>query len=245
MTLRAARRAAGVLLAIKDSLTWCESAYEALANTDATVILTEWNEFRNLDFDRYKEIGAGEYFFDLRNIYDKKSMLEKGFKYYGSGSMTMQLKPVDKKRPFLVTGAAGFIGMHVAKSLLELGCTVIGLDNINDYYEVSLKYARLDILKKYDGFTFYKIDLADQRALEALFREHRIDVVINLAAQAGVRYSIENPKAYIDSNIVGFSTFWNAAGATRCTTCCMPHPARSTVTTKKCLLPLKISWITR
>jgi len=70
---------------IKDSLTWCESAYEALANTDATVILTEWNEFRNLDFDRYKEIGAGEYFFDLRNIYDKKSMLEKGFKYYGVG----------------------------------------------------------------------------------------------------------------------------------------------------------------
>jgi len=116
----------------------------------------------------------------------------------------MRLKPVDNKKTFLVTGAAGFIGMHVAKSLLDLGCTVIGLDNINDYYDVSLKYARLDILKKYEGFTFYKIDLADQRALEALFQEHRIDVVINLAAQAGVRYSIENPKAYIDSNIVGF-----------------------------------------
>ncbi|TEB08195.1 UDP-glucose 6-dehydrogenase TuaD [Pelotomaculum schinkii] len=70
---------------IKDSLTWCDNAYEALAHTDATVILTEWNEFRNLDFDKFKEIGAGDYFFDLRNIYDKKSMVEKGFKYYGVG----------------------------------------------------------------------------------------------------------------------------------------------------------------
>ncbi|TEB14241.1 UDP-glucose 6-dehydrogenase TuaD [Pelotomaculum sp. FP] len=70
---------------IKDSLIWCDNAYEALAHTDATVILTEWNEFRNLDFDKFKEIGAGEYFFDLRNIYDKKSMVEKGFKYYGVG----------------------------------------------------------------------------------------------------------------------------------------------------------------
>jgi UDPglucose 6-dehydrogenase len=72
-------------LEIKDSLTWCDNAYEALENTDATVILTEWNEFRNLNFDRFKEIGAGDYFFDLRNIYDKKAMIEKGFKYYGVG----------------------------------------------------------------------------------------------------------------------------------------------------------------
>ncbi len=72
-------------LDIKDSLTWCDTAYEALENTDATVILTEWNEFRNLNFDRFKEIGAGGYFFDLRNIYDKKVMIEKGFKYYGVG----------------------------------------------------------------------------------------------------------------------------------------------------------------
>jgi UDPglucose 6-dehydrogenase len=70
---------------IKDSLTWCGNAYEALENTDAAVILTEWNEFRNLNFDRFKEIGAGDYLFDLRNIYDKKIMVEKGFKYYGVG----------------------------------------------------------------------------------------------------------------------------------------------------------------
>jgi len=70
---------------IKDSLTWCGNAYEAMENTDATVILTEWNEFRNLNFDRFKEIGAGDYLFDLRNIYDKKAMIGKGFKYYGVG----------------------------------------------------------------------------------------------------------------------------------------------------------------
>lgn len=116
----------------------------------------------------------------------------------------MQLKPVDAKKTYLVTGAAGFIGMHMSKRLLELGCTVIGLDNLNDYYDVQLKYARLDVLKKYDRFTFYKVDMAEKEALAALFNENSVDVVINLAAQAGVRYSIENPEVYIQSNIVGF-----------------------------------------
>lgn len=116
----------------------------------------------------------------------------------------MILKPVDVKKTYLVTGAAGFIGMHLSQRLLELDCTVIGLDNLNDYYDVQLKYARLDILKKYDGFNFYKVDIAEKEALTAIFNENNIDVVINLAAQAGVRYSIENPDAYIQSNIVGF-----------------------------------------
>lgn len=116
----------------------------------------------------------------------------------------MQLKPVDVKKIYLVTGAAGFIGMHVSKKLLELGCTVIGLDNMNDYYDVRLKSARLDVLKKHDRFTFYQVDLAEKSTLEALFSENRVNVVINLAAQAGVRYSIENPEVYIQSNIVGF-----------------------------------------
>ncbi|MCM1567493.1 MAG: SDR family NAD(P)-dependent oxidoreductase, partial [Dehalobacter sp.] len=116
----------------------------------------------------------------------------------------MQLRPVDVKKIYLVTGAAGFIGMHLSKKLLELGCTVIGLDNMNDYYDVRLKSARLDVLKKYEHFTFYQMDLAEKNTLEALFSENRIDVVINLAAQAGVRYSIENPEVYIQSNIVGF-----------------------------------------
>jgi UDP-glucuronate 4-epimerase len=118
--------------------------------------------------------------------------------------MMMQLKPVDDKKTYLVTGAAGFIGMHLSKRLLEQGCTIIGLDNMNDYYDIDLKYARLDVLKKYDQFKFYKIDMAEKGPLGILFNENSIDVVINLAAQAGVRYSIENPDVYIQSNIVGF-----------------------------------------
>ncbi len=116
----------------------------------------------------------------------------------------MRLKPIDNKKIYLVTGAAGFIGMHLSKSLLELGCSVVGLDNMNDYYDVNLKYARLDILKKFDKFKFYKMDMAEKDSLRALFNENSIDVVINIAAQAGVRYSIENPDVYIQSNIVGF-----------------------------------------
>jgi UDP-glucuronate 4-epimerase len=105
----------------------------------------------------------------------------------------------------LVTGAAGFIGFHTSNKLLARGDTVVGLDNLNDYYDVNLKKARLALLEPQPGFTFAGIDLVDRPALEALFTEHRFDAVINLAAQAGVRYSLENPHAYIDSNIVGFT----------------------------------------
>ena len=104
----------------------------------------------------------------------------------------------------LVTGAAGFIGYHVTQKLLHRGDSVVGLDNLNDYYEVSLKEARLAQLSGQAGFTFVKADLHDRPAIETLFNEHRFDAVINLAAQAGVRYSLENPHAYIESNIVGF-----------------------------------------
>ncbi|ULO08639.1 NAD-dependent epimerase [Paenibacillus sp. 19GGS1-52] len=116
----------------------------------------------------------------------------------------MLLKPVDNTKTYLITGAAGFIGMHLSQKLLELGCRVIGLDNINDYYDINLKYSRLDILSKYDSFVFHKADLVDKVYLEKLFTEYNIDIVVNLAAQAGVRYSLENPDTYIQSNIVGF-----------------------------------------
>jgi len=104
----------------------------------------------------------------------------------------------------LVTGAAGFIGFHVCKRLLERGEQVTGIDNLNDYYDVSLKHARLALLDPYEGFTFVKTDIADRRAMEELFKTGAFERVVNLAAQAGVRYSIENPHAYIESNIVGF-----------------------------------------
>lgn len=116
----------------------------------------------------------------------------------------MNLKSVDSKKTYLITGAAGFIGMHLSKQLLEMGCKVIGYDNLNDYYEISLKERRLNILNQYEKFIFHKADLTDKEYLEKLFVENDINIVINLAAQAGVRYSIENPDAYIQSNVVGF-----------------------------------------
>ena len=105
----------------------------------------------------------------------------------------------------LVTGAAGFIGFHVSKYLLDKGRKVIGVDNINDYYDVNLKTARLDQLKGIPSLTFYKTDLSDKKALDDVFVKEQPECVINLAAQAGVRYSLTNPQAYIDSNIVGFT----------------------------------------
>ena len=104
----------------------------------------------------------------------------------------------------LVTGAAGFIGAFLAKRLLERGDNVVGADNVNDYYDVRIKRARLEMLSKYDNFTFKEINIADKTAVDEIFEEYRPEIVVNLAAQAGVRYSIENPQVYIESNIIGF-----------------------------------------
>jgi len=103
-----------------------------------------------------------------------------------------------------VTGAAGFIGFHTAKLLLERGDEVVGLDNLNDYYDPALKTARLDLLKSYERFQFIKADLADRTAMQTAFRAGQFQRVVHLGAQAGVRYSVENPHAYVQSNIVGF-----------------------------------------
>ena len=107
-------------------------------------------------------------------------------------------------KTYLVTGGAGFIGYFLSRALLEKGMRVIGLDNLNDYYEVSLKEDRLAILKAYPGYHFVKADLADKSTVFSAFEDYKPSIVVNLAAQAGVRYSIDNPDAYISSNIVGF-----------------------------------------
>jgi UDP-glucuronate 4-epimerase len=106
--------------------------------------------------------------------------------------------------PVLVTGAAGFIGFHVARRLLGDGHAVVGIDNLNDYYDVDLKHARLAELEGDDGWCFERLDVADRSGMEALFASRGFGGVVHLAAQAGVRYSIENPHAYVDSNLVGF-----------------------------------------
>lgn len=118
--------------------------------------------------------------------------------------MRSDYKELDKNKIYFVTGTAGFIGFHLSKRLLDEGCTVIGLDNLNGYYDVNLKKARLEIIQGYEKFKFIYADLQDKKALENVFTENKIDIVVNLAAQAGVRYSLINPDAYIQSNIVGF-----------------------------------------
>jgi UDP-glucuronate 4-epimerase len=117
----------------------------------------------------------------------------------------------------LVTGAAGFIGFHLSKRLSDMDFKVIGIDNLNDYYDVTLKYARLKILSGYPNFEFQKIDLTDKGSVDGLFTAQKFDYVVNLAAQAGVRYSLENPYAYLQSNIEGFLNILEA---------CRHHPVK-------------------
>ena len=125
-----------------------------------------------------------------------------------------------KGKIILVTGGAGFIGYHLSKQLLEYDCTVIGYDNLNDYYEVQLKYDRLKDLEGREGYTFIKGDLADKETLGKLFQEYSFDIVVNLGAQAGVRYSIDNPDAYMSSNMVGFYNILE---------CCRHYPVKHLV----------------
>lgn len=115
----------------------------------------------------------------------------------------------------LVTGSAGFIGFHLSRRLLEAGEAVVGLDNLNAYYDPALKAARLAILERYSGYRHAKLDLVDREGVAGLFAEVRPDAVVNLAAQAGVRYSLEAPEAYVDSNVVGFLNILEGCRATQ------------------------------
>jgi UDP-glucuronate 4-epimerase len=120
----------------------------------------------------------------------------------------------------LVTGAAGFIGFHLSKQLIEQGFDVVGLDNVNDYYEVGLKESRLQILKNLTGFSFLKIDLQNKVLIDKVFSSSQFDYVVNLAAQAGVRHSIDSPYTYLESNITGFLNILEA---------CRHHPVKHLV----------------
>ncbi|NLM45095.1 MAG: NAD-dependent epimerase [Clostridiales bacterium] len=119
-------------------------------------------------------------------------------------------KKLDTSKVYLVTGAAGFIGFHLSKRLLNEGCKVVGLDNLNEYYDVNLKKARLNILKQEENFQFVYANLEDKEAIDSTFKEYHINIVVNLAAQAGVRYSLKDPYTYINSNIYGFMNILEA-----------------------------------
>lgn len=114
------------------------------------------------------------------------------------------MQPLQPEKTYLITGGAGFIGFFLSQALLEKGARVIGFDNMNDYYEVSLKEDRLAILQRNEGYTFIRGDLSDKEQVFALFKQYRPQIVVNLGAQAGVRYSIDHPDAYMESNVMGF-----------------------------------------
>lgn len=118
--------------------------------------------------------------------------------------MRADYREPDFTKKVMITGAAGFIGYHLARRLLKEGFSVFGVDNLNDYYDVRLKELRLSELEKYEKFKFEKLDISEKKEVERVFSENKPDIVVNLAAQAGVRYSIDNPDAYIASNIIGF-----------------------------------------
>ncbi|MDY4948218.1 MAG: SDR family NAD(P)-dependent oxidoreductase [Clostridium cadaveris] len=127
----------------------------------------------------------------------------------------MNYKTLDITKTYFVTGAAGFIGFYLSKRLLEEGCNVIGIDNINDYYDVKLKHERLSKLQPFEKFTFINGDISDKDTVMNAFEKYKPNVVINLAAQAGVRYSIEKPDVYIQSNIIGFFNILEACRYSR------------------------------
>lgn len=116
----------------------------------------------------------------------------------------MKNSGLDCKKRFLITGCAGFIGYFLSKALLEQDCELIGIDNVNNYYDVKLKYGRINNLKTFKNFTFIEDDISNKETIMRIFKKYKPDIVVNLAAQAGVRYSIQNPDVYIQSNIIGF-----------------------------------------
>lgn len=134
--------------------------------------------------------------------------------------MCKNMKKLERTEKILVTGSAGFIGYSLSKALLDYGCEVTGLDNMNDYYDVTLKETRLRLLGQSDRFHFIRADLSDRQAMEQIFADEKPQIVVNLAAQAGVRYSIDHPECYMQSNVIGFFNLLE---------CCRQYPVRHLV----------------
>lgn len=134
--------------------------------------------------------------------------------------MCKNMKKLERTEKILVTGSAGFIGYSLSKALLDYGCEVTGLDNMNDYYDVTLKETRLRLLGQSDRFHFIRADLSDRQAMEQIFADEKPQIIVNLAAQAGVRYSIDHPECYMQSNVIGFFNLLE---------CCRQYPVRHLV----------------
>ena len=145
----------------------------------------------------------------------------------------------------LVTGSAGFCGMHATARLLGRGVEVVGIDNLNGYYDPQLKQARLQALSGTAGFQFVPLDICHAEQLKALFASHKFDRVLHLAAQPGVRYSLSHPEAYIQSNLVGFANILECCRTTTLSISCTPARPAFTVQTPKFRLPRRIQRIIR
>ena len=158
-----------------------------------------------------------------------------------------------RNKSVFITGVAGFIGSNLAKRLLSTveGVKVVGLDNMNHYYDVRLKEARLNELEQFDNFSFVKGNLADKAVIESIFEQYKPEIVVNLGAQAGVRYSITNPDAYVEANLMASITFWKPAailtmkGILRWNIWFMRRVLPYTAAIKKCRTVRMTRWITR
>lgn len=180
---------------------YTQTANELFYEADAVILVTDWEEFRDLPYERLAEKMKNRLLIDGRNFLDGDTLQELGFQYTGIGKKS---GPTPTK--VLVTGGAGFIGSQLVTNLLEDDYSVVVVDNLDPYYDSGIKESHIREHKSYSRYQFYKTDIGDSQAMQRIFAEHKPDMVIHLAAKAGVRPSVENPSAYVQTNVVGTTT---------------------------------------